>query len=413
MAEDKQRFARHLAELDPQRLTESARDYLRLVFDDTVACMIGGLREPSVLRLAARIPPGPAVEPLTKATGSPEAIALLLGTAGAVLEFDEGNYAAGGHPAVVAAAAALAAGAHLEAEAPERLAAFLAGYEAGARVGHAADMRPSAHRHSAWGVVGAAVAAARIRHFTVDQIAAVVDMAAGLTIAASAGAARAGADIRNVAIGAAARQGILACDLVEAGMTPQGDALEWMFGRVLGERFDLQHLVANLPGRLLFQENFLKVHAACRETLGAIDAYDVARGDRPLSTGEVRYIEIEAYAEAARLDERYPANAVAARFSIPAVLSEFMLRGSLGTDAFSAHQLLETPLRDLMDRIAVREDAGLTALFPAERRIRCYIHLHDGAVMTGEVDQRGQRFDGPEFRDRIERKIHALRGHSD
>ena len=97
------------------------------------------------------------------AAAPPPMAAFLTGLAGTAAELDEGNYPAGGHPAIHAIAPALAEAAARDCTGEALLTACIAGYEAGSRVGNAMRLRAAAHPHGTWGVIGAAAAVASLR----------------------------------------------------------------------------------------------------------------------------------------------------------------------------------------------------------------------------------------------------------
>lgn len=380
------RLADWLACLGPDACSADLLAHTRLVFADTVACMIGGRSHPEVARLEAALR-GPGVrERFTGVQGTPGDLALILGFAGAALELDEGHYAAGGHPAVHAAAAVLAEAARMGAGDDACLIAFLAGYEAGGRVGAATRLHPAVHPHGTWGAVGAAVGVAVLRRFDGARIAAVIDVAASLGLATSAGAPLRGGSVRSAWVGAAARNGLLACDLVEAGVTGEPEGCAAVFGRVLGTHFDSHRLTEGLGEPFLISGNFMKRDASCRETHGALAALAEACGTSTLSAADVRHIDVETFADAARLSEVAPVNEMAARFSIPAAVAATILDGAVTADAFTPERLERPALRALMRRVEVRATADATAALPDRRVCRCRIVLTDGTVRTGAVD---------------------------
>lgn len=380
------RLAARLASLDAASLGDDLLAHTRVVFADTVACMIGGLVHPEVARLSAALH-GPGVrERFTGVQAARGDVALILGFAGAALELDEGHYAAGGHPAVHAAAAVLAEAARCGAGDEACVLAFLAGYEAGGRVGEATRLRPAAHPHGTWGVVGAAVGVATLRGFDAARVAAAIDVAASLGLATSGSAPLVGGSVRSAWVGAAARNGMLACDLVEAGVTGEPEGCAVVFGQVLGSRFDASRLTDRLGERFLIAGNFMKRDASCRETHGALAALAEACGERPLQAAEVLRIEFETFADAARLSEVAPVNEMAARFSIPAAVAAKIVDGAVGADAFTPERLAHPALRDLMRRVAVEAVADATAALPGRRICRCRVVLRDGTVMLGAVD---------------------------
>ena len=352
-----------------------------LVYADTVGCMIAGLHEPEVAALAQRLAGHGPVEPLTGLKGSAQNLALVLGFAAAAHELDEGHYGAGGHPAAPAAAAALACAA-AGADDATRFAAFVAGYEVGARIGAAGCLRAEAHPHGTWGTVGAAVAAARVAGLDAGALAHIVDLAAGMSFATSVTAPMKGGSIRSAWIGLSARSGVAALDLAAAGVTGEPGAIETTFGSVIGTSFDAARLARGLGVQWEMTANFMKRDGSCRETHGALAGFRSAAAGTP--AGDIARIEVVTFADAARLCRADPENAMAARFSIPAVLAAAATDGTIGPDAFADDRLATRAA--LAARIEVRHDPAATALQPAVRRCRVVVHHADGSVCEATLD---------------------------
>jgi 2-methylcitrate dehydratase PrpD len=384
------RLAASMASLSQASCQSEVLAHARRVFADTIACIIGGLTHPELECLGHALHRPGTPERFTGVQAAPSDLALLLGFAGSALELDEGHYAAGGHPAVHAAAAVLAESVQRRASDDDCLMAFLAGYEAGARVGAATRLRPAVHPHGTWGVIGAAVGVAWLRGYNATQMTAVINVASSLGLATSASAPPRGASVRSAWVGVAARNGLLACDLVQAGVTGEPDGCAAIYGQVLGTDFDSHRLTDRLGEHFYITDNFMKCHASCRETHGAIaaltSALSKASHQAPLKPEHVLRIEIETFADAARLSDVHPVNEMAARFSIPAAVASMMLDGEVGADSF-LHDRLERPaLRALMQRVSVREAPDATQALPARRICRCHIVLTDGTLIAAEVD---------------------------
>ena len=90
---------------------------------------------------------GPALLIGTAQTRIPGIATLLNGTEGTTLEMDEGHQFCKGHPGIHIVPAALAAASAHPTSGPDLLAAIASGYDVGARVGIASQLRPSMHPH--------------------------------------------------------------------------------------------------------------------------------------------------------------------------------------------------------------------------------------------------------------------------
>jgi 2-methylcitrate dehydratase PrpD len=314
------------------------------------------------------------------ASAPPPMAAFLTGLAGTAVELDEGNYPAGGHPAIHSLAAALAAG--TAAFGAALLDAFLAGYEAGARVGAGTTLRPAAHPHGTWGVIGAAAAVAHLRGLDAAATERAIELAASLGLATSGTASLRGGSVRNVYAGAAAQNGLLAVDLLEAGITGEPGGVAVVFGGVIGSAY---RPYAPPEGRWMIEQTFLKQAACCRETQGALEAIERLLEEAPIDPGAVAAIEVATFASAALLSERAPVAPIAGRFSIPFTVATRIISGHAWIEAFAEEAIADPARRALAARVTVVEDPGYTARQPGERLCRLSLTLADGSTRQVEV----------------------------
>ena len=395
----------------PDAIPVEVRRHAALVVADTVGAILGGTVEPEIRRLHARadraagpasvLAPGfPRVEPWWAIVAN--------GTAGAMLELDEGNRFARGHPAVHVVPAALAEAERLGASGKALLTALVLGYEVAARLGAAAPVRPGVHMHGVHGTVGAAAAVARLRGLDPGGTAAALAVAAGLTLATSWRSALEGAMVRNAYAGVAGANGWLAVDLAEAGFTGLGDMLTETFGRISGVGFDAAAALDGLGRRFEVTRNYFKRYACCRYNHAAIEALEGILGERALAPEEVARIRVETYAAAATMSAREPAGSLAAKFSIPYALAARLVLGECGAEAFREPALGDPRIRALAWRVEVVEDPALNAGLPLRRPARVEVRLTDGSVPSREVDTAAGDFERPYPREALREKFLAL-----
>src|SRR5262249_46387703 len=89
--------------------------------------------------------------------------ALLNGTAGTWLELDEGNLFAKGHPGIQVVPAAVATAQTLGSSGADLISAVALGYEISSRIHRASNVNLAVHPHGTYGVIGAAVAVAKLK----------------------------------------------------------------------------------------------------------------------------------------------------------------------------------------------------------------------------------------------------------
>jgi 2-methylcitrate dehydratase PrpD len=360
-------------------IPDHVRAHAGLILADTLGAILAGQAQPEVRAMAARHATGGVPLLGTRLAAPVPMAAFLTGFAGTAVELDEGNYAAGGHPAIHAVAPALAEAAARDASGEALLAAVIAGYEAGSRVGHAMRLRPAAHPHGTWGVIGAAAAVASLRGYNAARTRAALDLAASLGLATSATASLRGGSVRNAYAGAAAQNGVLAVDLLETGVTGEPGGIPVVFGQVIGSSFD-EAAHAAAEGRWFILESFLKQASCCRETQGALEAVELLLAESGIDPGWVAAIDVATFASAALLAERTPAAPIAGRFSIPFTVATRLLRSHAWIDAFSAEAIADPATRALAAKVSVTEDPSYTARLPAERLCRLTLRMADGSV---------------------------------
>src|SRR5699024_5271905 len=168
------------------------------------------------LRTAWPRTPGPCGLFGTRLSASLEDAIMLNGTALCVLELDEGNKFARGHPGAHVLPAALAEAQRLNSSGATFLASVLAGYEVATKVARTFKPAPGVHPHGHWGAIGAAVAVGKLNDFSAKQLAQAIDAAAGLPLASPFSAATKGSFVRNAWIAGAGLHGVTAARIVQA-----------------------------------------------------------------------------------------------------------------------------------------------------------------------------------------------------
>ncbi len=386
----------------------------KLALADTLGAIAAGQQEPEIAALAARLAAqggsGAASAAIATRLALPASSAAFLnGVAGTALELDEGNRFARGHPCIHVLPAAIVAAERTQASGPGFLLALCLGYELGARIGAAASLRPGYHPHGTWGVVGAALAVARLSGADAPAIARTVNVASALSLATSMRTALEGGTVRNAYAGVANQLGLMAWEMAAAGFEGERDGVATVFGRISGTAFRAEAMTEALGTRWEVARNYFKLHACCRYNHAALDALEdiVARHGRP-DPARIEAVAIETYGAAAELDATRPRNALAARFSLPWASAAFLVRGSADVPAFRAGMLGDARIAALAARVTVAEDRAMTARLPAERPARVRIALAGGATLEAERRSNRGDADDPYPPAAIEAKFMAL-----
>ena len=292
---------------------------------------------------------------------------------------------------------------------PQAIEALGLGYELAARIGAAAELRAGFHPHGTWGVVGAALAVARLSGADAPAIARTVNVASALSLATSMRTALEGGTVRNAYAGVANQLGLMAWEMAAAGFEGERDGVATVFGRISGTAFRPEAMTEALGTRWEVARNYFKRHACCRYNHAALDALeDIAARHGPVDAAQVASVSIETYGAAAGLDGARPRNALAARFSLPWAAAAFLVRGVADVPAFRADMLDDQRIAALAARVALSEDKAMTARLPAERPARVRVTLADGRVLEAERRSNRGDADDPYPRAAIEEKFLSL-----
>jgi len=406
-------FAEFLAQARLDDLPGGVVEQAGYVLLDTVGAIAAGSQEPEMAAATSRLAgaSGPFGIIGAGLAAAPQCAALLNGIAGTFLEMDEGNRFARGHPAIHAFPAAWALAEARGVSGRAFLEAFVLGYEVGARLGMASRLRPSMHMHGTWGTIGAAAAAGCLLAFDAVQMAELINVASSLTLATSKRTMLEGGLVRNAYAGISNQMGLLAADLVLAGFSGERDGIASVFGAVVSESFDPAVMLQDLGREWQVSRNYFKRHSCCRYNHGALDALEVLLAEcGGLVPETVERIEVESYRDAAEMDDPAPRNTLAARFSVPFAVATRLATGSSDVASFSWDAVRDPAIRDLAQRVSVREDPSMTAQLPQHRPARVRAHLTDGRVLSAEVrSNRGDDSD-PYSRAELEAKFMALFG---
>jgi 2-methylcitrate dehydratase PrpD len=409
-------LARFVADSRPRDLPRTVVERTALVLADSLGAIAAGAQEPEMtaltdrlIRLAGR----PEGHPVIGARRRAPALtaALLNGTAGTMLELDEGNQFCRGHPGIHVVPAALIAAERTGASGAELALAIALGYEVGARVGIASKLRVTMHPHGTWGTIGAAVAVARLHGADAAAIAETINVVSTHGLATSRRTMLEGGTVRNTFAGISNQLGLLAHELVAAGFCGERDGVGTVYGTVTAEDFRPEEMVAGLGARWEIARNYFKRHACCRYNHGALDALSRVVAAQPggrLDPAAIERIEVDTYVWAAQLAGQEPRNMLAAKFSLPFSLATFVVNGAASVEAFRDAARADAVTRDLARRVSVREDPALTAMLPGLRPARLRVSLKDGRRLEAEsLTNRGDTED-PYATDEIHAKFREL-----
>jgi 2-methylcitrate dehydratase PrpD len=316
--------------------------------------------------------------------------ALLNGTAGTWLELDEGNLFAKGHPGIQVVPAALAVAQEMGASGADLLLAVTLGYEVSARISRAANVRLAVHPHGTYGVIGAAIAVAKLKKAGAAQFEELLNVAATMGMASSRNTLLEGSTVRNIFTGHSGYMGQIAVRLVESGFTGEPDGIGFVYGGgVYSEKFDPALMVRDLGREWLITQSYFKLYCIGRYAHSAIDALLDARSKAPGGRIEpklVERIDVDAYSLCAFLGGKNITTSFGARFSVPFALATILHHGHGGLRAFDDAAVANPAVQDLVSRVFVTSNQAYTDAFPDKQLVDLKVTLKDGTVVAGHCE---------------------------
>ncbi|MDG7007834.1 MAG: MmgE/PrpD family protein [Nitrososphaerota archaeon] len=355
----------------------------KLIIADTLACIIRGYRT-SYMRSVSRrfrLDVGTANLISIHAKSAPSTAALLNSSAGTVLELDEGHRVGGSHMAVQGLPAAIAVGQSNNISGRQLVRAFVGGYEVGVRVGWSLKpLRRGLHTHGTWAAVGAAVSSALAQpEFDSATVLQSIRIASNTAHSTTWKSAHEGALVRNFYAGLASMSGVIANTLAKDGVTGPDDAISSALAPAVSSTGSLQRDPAEgLGERYLMLDNYFKKYPCCGYTHSLVEALGKVKVSSPF---DIERVDIRTFGEAAALSNSKPVNSLAAKFSIPYIVSNYFLSGELTIDTFADASVLRDSWRGLASKVHVSVDEAMEARYPKEWGSELDVVLKDGSVL--------------------------------
>jgi 2-methylcitrate dehydratase PrpD len=295
------------------------------------------------------------------------------------------------HPAAVVFPAALATAQDIGASGRDFIAAAVAGYETGIRIGEFLGRSHYRvfHTTGTAGTIAAAVATGRLLGLNpetmLDAIGSAGTQAAGLWEFL-----RDAADSKQLHTAKAAADGLTAAYLAKDGFTGAKRILEGAQGMAAGMSSDADpaRLTDRLGTRWALLETSFKFHASCRHTHPAADALLKVIGDNGLRPGDIA--AVTAHVHQGALDVlgpvTDPATVHQAKFSMPATLGLIAVHRRAGMAEYDAF-FADPAARGFNTRVFMRLDPEVDAAYPARWIGKVTVTTTDGRTLAGRVDE--------------------------
>ena len=388
-------FGKFLAETDSEQIPDAAMLAAKKIITDSIGVIIGGMAEPDIQALVLALgAEGKGNVPIlgTKFETSIEMASLIYGTAGTVLEMDEGHQFAKGHPGMHILPALISATHEKPVSSQEFLRAFILGYDVATRIGLASSLNPNMHPHGTWGGIGAAAALGVLEGLGAEDMAEVLNIASSLTLATSRKTMLEGGTVRNVYTGYANQMAHLSLTLFKSGFNGEQDGIGSVFGTVVSSHFDHDLAFDALGERFEVCRNYFKLHACCRYNHAALDGLLHLMATHPelRNLESIASIDVESYSLAAELSDPKPRNVLASKFSIPFAIATTLFHQSSDVLSFTEAARQNETIQNLASKVRITENKDMTAKLPNLRPATVKIKMVDGKLFeTGVETNRG------------------------
>jgi 2-methylcitrate dehydratase PrpD len=313
--------------------------------------------------------------------------ALANGTAAHALDFDHGVYL--GQPTSAVIPALLPLAEVLHAGGRDVLEAYVAGFEATAKIAKSIPEEGRGGWHSAGtlGTLGATLSCAKLLRFDADKLRVALGIATSM---ASGTACNYGTMTKPLGSGLAARNGVLAASLAQKGFTASHNALEaatGFFGSYLSMPPDPAPILEEL-GQSYELANGLKIkpYPCGGLSHNAIDAVLEMRERDGIQADQVESIRVEVAKHAyERLVFQVPRTGLEGKFCMGYLLARAMINGKVSLDDFTDEAVREQPMLDFAKRVQMAFNPALTD--SSERRpSKVEIQLKDGRAVSRYVE---------------------------
>ena len=375
-------------------ISAPAREQLKLRVLDSLGCALGAIDEevPALVRSQCEDFGGaPLCTLIGRGLSAPDRAALYNGTLVRYLDFNDSYLAPGEtcHPSDNLAPV-LAACEYAHADGRTLLTALAVAYQVQCRLSDLAPVRAKGFDHTVQGAYAIAAGVARALDLDAQRTAHAVAIA-GTSLNALR-VTRTGdlSQWKGLAYPATAFGATNAAFLAMRGVTGPREVFEGNKGLMdaISGPFeaDWSHEDLEIVNRTILKRYNAEIHSQ-----SAIEALLVLRDEHPVDARDVERIELDTFQVAYDIigggeegGKKLIRHKEEADHSLPYLLAVALLDGQVLPEQLRPARISAPDVQDLLRRVDVRPDPGLTARFPDEHSARVRLHLRDGRVLERE-----------------------------
>lgn len=299
------------------------------------------------------------------------------------------------------------------------LCAIVLAYEIQCRLCDAASLRSRGWDHVCYGLVSVALACGRLLGLNDNQLTNAVNISLNSHIAMRQVRAGELSDWKGCSFANASRNAIFSALLAKEGITGPSPIFEGELGffHQVSGTFELD--LNKFGGRggkgtpnFKLPETYIKFYPAEYHSQTAIWAALEAKSEiddiRKIASVEIQTHEA-GYTILGKDKEKWtPRTKETADHSLPYIVGLALLEGKIDNSSYSQRKLSSPTILDFLRKIRVREDYGLTAMYPGRISNRIIVKLIDGRVITKQMNVPKGHPKNPMTTEEVEQKFRLL-----
>lgn len=318
--------------------------------------------------------------------------AFVNGTSAHCLDFDDGHTQGSVHPGSVIFPAVLAVAEKRKSHPDDIVRATIVGYEITIRVAsamHPFSRQNGYHNTPVAGVFGAAAAVSYLLDADMKQVEGALGNAssfAGGTFAFLGS----GSELKRIHPGIAARDGIIAAEMVLRNVDGPKNIFEKPGGVFdIFARGKINHTVVEVPigDELEFMNVYFKAYPCCRHLHVVIDAIKKLKNQHQITPDQVTKIVVGVNRVTSYHEHRTCASLLDAQMSLPYAAAVALIDKNVTVKSFNLERVDKRKILALMQRVSVYEDETCEKLYPQKRKTKVTIHMKEGEVFRISYDK--------------------------
>jgi 2-methylcitrate dehydratase len=375
-------------------LSEEARDQLKLRILDAVGCAIGALAGPPMRMLRAQIEDFGG-NPLTSLIGggktAPDRAALYNSALVRYLDFNDSYIARDEtcHPSDNFGAV-LAAGEYAHCSGKELMAALALAYQVQCRLSDVAPVRAKGFDHTVQGAYGAAAGVARVLGLDQNGIANAVAISGTANNALRVTRTGKLSHWKGLAFPNTAFSATHSAFLAMRGVTGPLEVFEGNKGLMdaITGPFEIAWSREDLE---IVRRTSVKKYNAEFHSQSVLEGVLELRSAHDIQSQDVERILIDIFDVAYHIigggeegDKRQVRTKEEADHSLPYMIAAALLDGEVSPAQYAPERITRADVQELLRKVSIRPDAGMSRRFPAEMPCRIQIELKDGRLFSSE-----------------------------